>query len=291
MTEPVAPHLIVENLTVSHRGVPLLRDAGLIIPRRQITCIIGPSGCGKSTLLKSFNRLHDLEPGMTMTGRILHDGADLLAPGVDPDALRRCMGLLLQRPVVLPLSIYDNVAFAPRVHDASAPALRAQLAAAQQHFAPAGFAARIAAAARTHDLLDLLVEYYLTLAGLWDEVRDRLRAPATQLSIGQQQRLCLARGLAAEPAVILADEPTSALDPPSAQRIEDRLLALREHYTIVVVTHTRAQAKRLADYVVFLYLGEVIEHGLAAQVLNQPQDPRTATYLAGKFITAGPHHQ
>ncbi len=280
------PHLVVENLTVSHDATTILRAVSFAVPRRQITCIIGPSGCGKSTLLKSFNRLHDLEPGMRLTGRILDGDRDLLAADVDTDVLRRRMGLLQQRPVVLPMSIYENVVYGPKMHGLDAAALHAQLQTALAHYSPDGFAARLASSATPASLRDLLAEYYLTLAGLWDEVHDRLTAPAAQLSVGQQQRLCLARGLAVEPELILADEPTSALDPPSAQRIEDRLLALKEHYTTVVVTHTRAQAKRLADYVVFIYLGEVIEHGPAAQVFASPRDPRTATYLAGRFIRA-----
>lgn len=275
-------HIEVENLCVDFRETAILKGVSLRIPQRRITAIIGPSGCGKTTLLKSFNLLLDLDWSVKMTGEIRVDGENILAPGTDVTRLRRKMGLLSQRPVPLPMSIYDNVAYGPRVHRMARPEIAEQLRGALGHYDVPDFAARLDAAAGRE--LDLLVEYYLRLSNLWDEVKGRLKAPASQLSVGQQQRLCLARGLAVEPEIILADEPTSALDPPSAQAVEDRFLALKEHYTIVVVTHTRAQAKRLADYVAFIYLGELIEEGPAEEIFARPRDPRTKLYLEGKFI-------
>lgn len=248
------PHIIVRNLNVSYAGHRALKDITVEIPRNQITVIMGPSGCGKTTLLKSLNRLLELTEGVRVSGQVLLDGQDVYAPGVDVGAVRKRMGLLSQRPFPLPMSIYDNVAYGRRIHGMS-----------------------------DRWTLDAVVEHYLTLAGLWDEVKDRLRAPATRLSLGQQQRLCLARGLAVEPEVILGDEPTSALDPISAQHIEARLLDLKRNYTVVLVTHILRQARRLADYVIFMYLGDLIEAGPAEEVFNNPKQVRTREYLAGAF--------
>ena len=248
-------HIRVENLNVWYGSHRALRDVTLSVPDRRITAIIGPSGCGKTTLLKSFNRLIDLQEGVRVEGRILVDDEDIYAPGSDVTALRKKMGLLFQRPQVLPMSIFENVAFGLRIHGES-----------------------------ERRRLTETVERYLTMAGLWSEVKDRLSAPAARLSIGQQQRLCLARGLAVEPEVILGDEPTSALDPLSAERIEQRFLELKKDYTIVLVTHILRQARRLADYVAFVYFGELVEHGPAAEVFASPKDPRTQAYIAGTFI-------
>ncbi len=249
------PHISVQNLSLWYGSHQVLKDISLDIPDRKITAIIGPSGCGKTTLLKSFNRLIDLQDEVRVSGQILVDGEDIYAPGVDVMALRKKMGLLSQRPQVLPMSIYDNVAYGPRLHGT-----------------------------RDKKKLDEIVEHYLREASLWKEVKDRLHAPGARLSIGQQQRLCLARGLAVEPEVILGDEPTSALDPVSAVRIEKKFLALKSQYTIVIVTHILRQAKRIADYVVFLYYGQLIEHGPAEEVLNNPKDPKTQAYISGQFI-------
>ena len=248
-------HIRVENLSVSYAGHRALRNVTLSIPDKKITAIIGPSGCGKTTLLKSFNRLIDLQEGIKVEGRILVDDEDIYAPGTDLTRLRKKMGLLFQRPQVLPMSIFENVAYGLRVHG-------------------------------TNDRASLRekVEHYLKVAGLWAEVRDRLAAPAARLSIGQQQRLCLARGLAVEPEAILGDEPTSALDPHSAERIEQRFLELKKDYTIVLVTHILRQAKRLADYAAFVYFGELVEHGPTAELFAHPKDPRTEAYISGKFI-------
>lgn len=223
------------------------------IPDGQITAIIGPSGCGKTTLLRTCNRLIDLTHGVRVEGEVLIDGVNILDPAVDVTQLRTKMGLLSQKPYPLPMSTYDNVAYGPRIHGM-----------------------------RDRRQLDDLVEQRLRAAGLWEEVKDRLRVPAARLSVGQQQRLCLARALAVEPEVLLGDEPTSALDPQSAQQVERRLTELKGKYTIVLVTHILRQAKRLADYVLFLYLGELVEHGPAEKVFTDPRDDRTRAYLTGE---------
>lgn len=247
-------HISIRGLNVRHGRLAILKDISLDIPDRRITVVVGPSGCGKTTLLKSLNRLLDPSEGLVVEGQILVDGEDIYGPDVEVTHIRRKMGLLSQKPQVLPMSIFDNVAFAPRIHGL-----------------------------REKKKLDRTVEHYLRLAGLWEEVKDRLATPASQLSVGQQQRLCLARGLAAEPGIILGDEPTSALDPQSSKHVEQRLIDLKSDYTVVVVTHILRQAKRIADYVVFLYLGEVVEHGPADRVFEGPRDPRTRAYLTGEI--------
>lgn len=244
----------IRNLSVFYGDHRALNDVSLDIPAKRITVIIGPSGCGKTTLLKSLNRLLDTDDGVTVRGEVVLDGEDIYAPRTEVTRIRRKMGLLSQRPQVLPMSIYDNVAYGPRIHGL-----------------------------RSRRELDARVERYLRVAGLWDEVKDRLREPASLLSVGQQQRLCLARGLAVEPEIILGDEPTSALDPQSSQNVERRLLELKRDYTVVVVTHILRQARRIADHLAFLYLGELVEQGPAAEVFAAPKDPRTRAYLTGEI--------
>ena len=246
--------LRVENLNVYYGPNRVLKNINLDLPDNRITVIIGPSGCGKTTLLKSLNRLLEEQEGVRVEGTVLLDGQDIYRPGVDITLVRKRMGLLSQKPQVLPMSIYDNVAFGPRL-----------------------------LGLKDHRVLKNLVEKYLRLAGLWEEVKDRLQEPAARLSIGQQQRLCLARGLAVEPEVILGDEPTSALDPQSSRNVETQLLSLKENYTIVLVTHILRQARRLADYVAFLYFGELIEFGPASEVLASPRDSRTRAYITGEI--------
>jgi len=248
------PHVQIRDLNVYYGGSQALKDINLDIPKRQITAIIGPSGCGKTTLLKSMNRFLELTDGTKITGQVLIDGEDIYQPGIDVTEIRKKTGLLAQRPFPLPMSIYDNVAYGLRIHS---------LKKGRQ--------------------LDAAVEHYLEEAGLWDEVKDRLREPAASLSIGQQQRLCLARGLAIEPQIMLGDEATSALDPISARHIEERLIDLKQHYTIVLVSHILRQARRLADYVVFMYLGELVEHGPAHDFFDHPRQPRTRAYLEGQI--------
>ncbi|MBN2391511.1 MAG: phosphate ABC transporter ATP-binding protein [Anaerolineae bacterium] len=248
------PLIQIQGLNVAYGSQRAIRDVSVDIPARQITAIIGPSGCGKTTLLRSISRLTELLDGVRVWGKILFDGQDVYAPGVDVTDVRKRIGLLAQRPFPLPMSIYDNVAYGPRLYGV-----------------------------RQRDALNAIVEKELRAAGLWDEVKDRLNAPATALSIGQQQRLCLARGLAVEPDVLLCDEVTSALDPISAQRIEGRLVELKSNYTIILVTHVLRQARRLADYVIFMYLGELIEQGPAKEIFHHPQQAKTRAYLEGEL--------
>ena len=248
----------IRDLNVKYDGNGLaLKNVCLEIPRNQITVIMGPSGCGKTTLLKSLNRFLELNTTTRLSGTVKINNVDIYAPGVDVTEIRKKIGLLAQRPYPLPMSIYENVAYGLRIHG-------------------------ICRRGRSQEL-DRIVRHYLEEAGLWEEVKDRLHQPAAGLSIGQQQRLCLARGLAVEPEVLLGDEPTSALDPISAHHIEQRLLELKRQYTIVLVTHILRQARRLADYVVFMYLGEVVECGPAWQVFEHPREERTRAYLAGQF--------
>jgi phosphate transport system ATP-binding protein len=244
----------IRGLSVFYGDLRVLKDVSLDIPAKKITVIIGPSGCGKTTLLRSLNRLLDGAEGARVRGQVVLDGEDIYAPRTEVTRIRRKMGLLSQRPQVLPMSIYENVAYGPRIHGL-----------------------------RARKDLDRRVEHYLKVAGLWDEVKDRLREPASVLSLGQQQRLCLARGLAVEPEIILGDEPTSALDPQSSQNVERRLSELKRDYTVVIVTHILRQARRVADYLAFLYLGELVEHGPADEVFAHPRDPRTRAYLTGEI--------
>jgi phosphate transport system ATP-binding protein len=246
------PHIVVRNLTVRYDGHEALREVSVEIPDGQITVVLGPSGCGKTTFLRCLNRLIDLTDGAKVTGEVLIDGENILAPDDDLLRLRKKVGMLAQKPQVLPMSIYENVTFGAWLHGV-----------------------------RDKKALDALVRDCLKRVHLWDEVKDRLFAPASQLSVGQQQRLCLARSLAVEPEVLLCDEPTSALDPISAQRVEELFFELKERYTLVFVTHTLRQAKRLADYVLFFYMGELVEHGPAQRVFSEPRNERTRAFLAG----------
>ena len=242
------------NVTKSYGDNIGLSDINITIDDGEFVFLVGPSGAGKSTLLKSLNRLLDDNEQVKITGKVLVDGEELYAPGVEITHIRRKMGLLSQRPCPLPMSIYDNIAYGCRIHGI-----------------------------RNRKKLNMVVRHYLKAVGLWDEVKDRLHSPAGRMSIGQQQRLCLARGLAVEPQFILADEATSALDPISSKTIEDLFLKLKEEYAIVLVTHTLRQALRIADYVIFMYMGEIIEAGPADQIFNNPQKELTQKYLSGVF--------
>lgn len=240
------------KLEVYYHEHYVLRDVNIKIPAKQLTAIIGPSGCGKTTLLKSFNRLLEIQDEVKISGKIIVDGINILNPKLCVPDIRKKMGLLSQKPYPLPMSIFDNVAYGLKIHN--------KITAKQ---------------------VEDTVKHCLEEVGLWNEVKDRLHDPASRLSVGQQQRLCLARAIAVEPEVLLCDEPTSALDPIAAQQIEKLLAKLKKEYTVVLVTHTLRQAKRLADHVVFLYFGKIIEQGTAAEVFNNPKHPETKAYIAG----------
>jgi phosphate transport system ATP-binding protein len=244
----------IENLDVYIEDQHILNDINLTIPEKSITCIIGPSGCGKSTFLKTLNRMHDESPEVKISGKVFVDDENIYSQGVNVIDTRKKMGLLAQRPCPLPMSIYENVAYGPRIQ---------------------GIKRRKA--------INQTVIQYLQYVGLWDEVRERVHTSATRLSIGQQQRLCLARGLAIEPEYILGDEATSALDPLSTRKIEELFVKLKEKYTIILVTHTLRQARRIADHIIFMYLGKIIESGPTEEFFNNPKKQLTKDYLTGSF--------
>ncbi|HVN57344.1 MAG TPA: phosphate ABC transporter ATP-binding protein PstB [Bacteroidales bacterium] len=251
----VQSHTIkIENLDVYIEENHVLKNIDLTIPEKSITCIIGPSGCGKSTLLKTLNRMHDENPEVRISGVVKVDDENIYDNKVNVIEVRKKMGLLAQRPCPLPMSIFDNVAYGPRIHGV-----------------------------RKRKVLNQTVIQYLQYVGLWDEVKGRVRKSASRLSIGQQQRLCLARGLAIEPEYILGDEATSALDPISTKKIEELFIELKEKYTVILVTHTLRQAKRIADYIVFMYLGKIIEAGPTEEIFNNPKMQLTRDYLSGSF--------
>lgn len=247
-------NLKVKDLNLTIKKNHILKNVNLEIPDRRITCIIGPSGCGKSTLLKTFNRLNDDVEDISISGEIRVDGVNIFDKDTEITSIRKKMGLLSQRPCPLPMSIYDNITYGCKMHGI-----------------------------RQKKVLREIVETQLRGVGLWEEVKDRLHEPAAKLSIGQQQRLCLARGLAVEPEFILADEATSALDPISSKLVEDLFVQLKKNYAIILVTHTLRQALRIADYVVFMYLGEVIEAGPADELFSNPKHELTRNYLEGAF--------
>ncbi len=249
---PLETVLSARGATISYSGVPAVRGVDLEIERGAITAIIGPSGCGKSTLLRSFNRMNDFIDGASASGQILFEGHDVNAADLDPVELRRRIGMVFQRPNPFPKTIFENVAWGPRM---------------------AGY---------TGDMADL-VERSLSDAALWDEVKDKLKNPGHSLSGGQQQRLCIARALAMSPEVLLMDEPCSALDPIATGRIEELIESLTPRYTVVIVTHNMQQASRLSDITVFMYQGELIEVGPTERIFTNPERQQTEDYVTGRF--------
>lgn len=246
--------LITKNLNLHYGENHALKNINLEISANAITALIGPSGCGKSTYLKTLNRMNDLVKNVSITGEVLLDGENIYDPNVDTTILRKKIGMVFQQPNPFPMSIYDNVAYGPRIHGIKNKAL-----------------------------LDEIVERSLRGAAIWEETKDRLRKSALGFSGGQQQRLCIARALAVEPEVLLMDEPTSALDPISTLKIEDLMEELKQRYTVVIVTHNMQQAARVADDTAFFLLGEMVEFGKTSQIFSKPVEKRTEDYITGRF--------
>ncbi len=246
--------LDIKKLDLWYGGNHALKDVNMEIKRNAITAFIGPSGCGKSTFLKTLNRMNDLVPGVRIEGQVLLDGVDIYDPKVDTSMLRKKIGMVFQQPNPFPMSIYDNVAYGPRIHGIKNKAK-----------------------------LDQIVEESLRGAAIFDEVKDRLKKSALGLSGGQQQRLCIARALAVSPEVLLMDEPTSALDPISTLKVEELMEELKKKYTVVVVTHNMQQAARVSDDTAFFLVGEVIEKDSTDNIFSQPKDKRTEDYITGRF--------
>jgi phosphate transport system ATP-binding protein len=247
--------IVIDRLSAWFGKKQVLHDIDLKIDARKITAVIGPSGCGKSTLIRCINRMHEVTPWARAMGRVLVDGRDIYAPGVDPVEVRRRIGMVFQQPNPFPtMSIYDNVAAGLKLNGI-----------------------------RKRGILDDAVERSLGLAALWDEVKDDLWKSGASLSGGQQQRLCIARAIAVEPQVLLMDEPCSALDPVATAKIEELMLALKKDYTIVIVTHNMQQAARVSDYTGFMLLGEMVEFGVTRELFTTPKDSRTEAYLTGRF--------
>ena len=243
-----------KDLNLYYGANHALKNVSLDLYANKITAFIGPSGCGKSTYLKTLNRMNDLVPNVKIEGKVLLDGEDIYDPKVDTTILRKKVGMVFQQPNPFPMSIYDNVAYGPRIHGIKNKAQ-----------------------------LDDIVERSLKGAALWDEVSDRLKKSALGLSGGQQQRLCIARALAVEPEVLLMDEPTSALDPISTLKIEELMGSLKENYTVAIVTHNMQQATRIADYTAFFLVGEVVEYAPTDELFTVPKDKRTEDYITGRF--------
>ena len=244
----------VENLNLYYGENHALKDVNMDIQENAVTAFIGPSGCGKSTFLKTLNRMNDLVDGVRIDGKVLLDGEDIYDPSVDTTILRKKVGMVFQQPNPFPMSIYDNIAYGPRVHGI-----------------------------RDMKRLDQIVEESLRGAAIFDEVKDRLKKSAMGLSGGQQQRICIARALAVQPEVLLMDEPTSALDPISTAKIEELMEDLKKKYTVIVVTHNMQQATRVSDQTAFFLVGEMVEFGDTKQIFSYPQDKRTEDYITGRF--------
>lgn len=249
------PRMATERLSAMYGKFTAVKDVSLRFPANQVHALIGPSGCGKSTFLRTLNRMHEITPMGWITGQVLLDGEDIYSPRVSATQLRRRVGMVFQRPTPFPtMSIFDNVAAGLRVN--GRPGRRE---------------------------IEECVERALRQAGLWDEVKDRLRTSALSLSGGQQQRLCIARTVAPAPEVVLLDEPTSALDPMGTQRIEELLYQLKRDFTIIIVTHNMQQAARVSDTTTFFYMGTMVEHGTTRQIFTAPNNPHTEAYITGRF--------
>lgn len=243
-----------EKLNLYYGSNHALKDINMKIRANAVTAFIGPSGCGKSTFLKTLNRMNDLIDSVRIEGKVYLDGEDIYVPKTDVTELRRRVGMVFQQPNPFPMSIYDNIAYGPRIHGM-----------------------------KNKDRLDEIVESSLRGAAIWDEVKDRLQKSALGLSGGQQQRLCIARALAVKPEVLLMDEPTSALDPGSTMRVEELMRELRRKYTVVIVTHNMQQAKRVSDDTAFFLMGEMVEFDTTYRLFSEPRDKRTEDYITGKF--------
>ncbi len=248
------PAMSIKGLNLWYGEHQALHDVSIDLPKHEITALIGPSGCGKSTFLKTLNRMQDLVPGVRITGEVLYEGNNIYDPRLDVTWLRKRIGMVFQKANPFPMSIFDNIAYGPRIHGI-----------------------------RNKAKLEEIVERSLRSAAIWDEVKDRLKTSALGLSGGQQQRLCIARALAVEPDILLMDESTSALDPISTGKIEDLAVQLKEKYTVVMVTHNMQQAARISDYCAFFLLGELVEFDRAETVFSNPKDKRTEDYITGRF--------
>ncbi len=249
----VPPKVVVDHINLYYGSFHALKDVCMAIAPRRVTAMIGPSGCGKSSLLRCFNRMNEVIESARVTGRILLDGHDIAAGDLPLIDLRKRIGMVFQRPNPFPLTVYENLAFGLRIH------------------------------AEPRSRIEPTVERSLRAVGLWDRLKDRLRTSALALSLEEQQRLCIARAIAVEPEVLLLDEPCSALDPIATAKIEELLYALRERYTIVIVTHNMQQAARVSDETGFMLLGELVEFGPTNRLFTAPRDPRTEAYITGRF--------
>ena len=244
----------VSNLNLYYGQNHALKSVNMEIPENEITAFIGPSGCGKSTFLKTLNRMNDLVEGVRIEGKVVLDGEDIYSPTVDTTLLRKKVGMVFQQPNPFPMSIYDNIAYGPRIHGIKNKAK-----------------------------LDEIVETSLKGAAIWDEIKDRLKKSALGLSGGQQQRLCIARALAVKPEVLLMDEPTSALDPISTLKVEELMAELKKNYTVAIVTHNMQQATRISDNTAFFLVGEMVEMNKTEELFSRPMDKRTEDYISGRF--------
>jgi phosphate transport system ATP-binding protein len=249
-----AAKMQITDLNVYYGNFQAIKNASLLVPEKRVTALIGPSGCGKSTFIRALNRMHDLQFNTRVEGHVLLDGEDIYAPDMDPVGIRHRIGMVFQRPNPFPKSIFENVAYGPRIHGE-----------------------------RNRKKLMEIAERSLGRAALWDEVRDRLDKSALELSGGQQQRLCIARCLAVDPEVLVMDEPASALDPIATSKIEDLIGELKKDYTVVIVTHSMQQAARISDFTSFFLMGELIETGPTSTIFTNPRDKRTEDYITGRY--------